>query len=167
MSTRTYQRLDLAARQLETAIGLFIGGHDRFSVITLDAAADGILSQLVNNKGEKTFIEILAGETDDAKAASRSAMGTHVNQLLCVNALKHMDEGDDGYVVLDLFNCAVATILVAVADFVTLRGRGEGFVEAFLLWVRQNLDPKIYNIDCDSGWKPMKDSKAAAPPELP
>jgi hypothetical protein len=83
----------------------------------------------VNNKGEKTFIEILAGETDDAKTASRSAMGTHVNQLLCVNALKHMDEGDDGYVVLDLFNCALATILVAVADFVTLCG-GSGFLDS-------------------------------------
>jgi hypothetical protein len=167
MSTRTYQRLDLAARQLETAIGLFIGGHDRFSVITLAAAADGILSQLANNKGEKTFIEILAGETDDAKTASRSGMGTHVNQLLCVNALKHMDEGDDGYVVLDLFNCALGTILVAVADFVTLRGRGEGFVEAFLLWVRQNLDSKIYNVDCDPDWKPVKATQAADPHELP
>jgi hypothetical protein len=154
MSTRTYQRLDLAARQLETAIGLFIGGHDEFSVITLAAAAGGILSQLVNNKGDKTFIEILAGETDDAKTASRSAMGTHVNQLLCINALKHMDEGDDGNVVVDLFNCTLATILVAVADFVTLRGTGEGFVEAFLLRVRQNLDPKIYNVDCDPDGNP-------------
>jgi hypothetical protein len=133
---------------------LFIGGHDKFSVITLAAAADGILSQLVNDKSEKTFIEILAGETDDAKTASRSAMGTHVNQLLCINTLKHMDEGDDGNVVVDLFNCALATILVAVADFVTLRGRGEGFVEAFLLWARQNLDPKIYNVDCEPDGNP-------------
>ena len=56
MIVERYQRFDLAANQLETAIGLYIGGHDKFSVITLAAAADGILSQLVNKKGEKTFI---------------------------------------------------------------------------------------------------------------
>jgi hypothetical protein len=153
MTLQTYQRFDLAARQLETAIGLFIGGHDKFSVITLAGAADGILSQLVNNVQQKTFIEILADESDDDNTASRSAMGEHVNKILFINAVKHMDEGDDGYVTMDIDQCALGAILKAVANVVTLRGRKVDFVEAFLLWVKLNLDPKIYNVDCDPDWK--------------
>ena len=158
MTLHTYNRFDLAARQLETAVALFIGGHDKFSVITLAAAADGILSQLVANQGKKTFIETLAEEGDDDATASRSAMGMHVNRILFINNLKHMDKGEDGYVVIDdLFNCALATILIALADTVTLCGRGTiGFVETFFLWVTQNLDPKIYNVDCDPAWTPAK-----------
>jgi hypothetical protein len=41
-----------------------------------------------------------------------------------------------------------------MADFVTLNGRGTDFVEAFFAWVKLNLDPAIYNIDCDPDWKP-------------
>lgn len=154
MTLQTHQRLDLAARQLETAIGLYIGGHDKFSVITLAGAADGILSQLVNNAGKKTFIEILADESDDQKTASRGAMGAHVNKILSINAVKHMNEGEDGDVAMDVDQCALAAILTAVSDLVTLRGRSVGFVEAFLLWVKLNLDPKIYNVNCDPDWKP-------------
>jgi hypothetical protein len=57
-------------------------------------------------------------------------------------------------VVMDVEACALASILVAMADFVTLNGRGTDFVEAFFAWVKLNLDPAIYNIDCDPDWKP-------------
>ena len=57
-------------------------------------------------------------------------------------------------VVMDVEECALASILVAMADFVTLNGRGTDFVEAFFAWVKLNLDPAIYNIDCDPDWKP-------------
>jgi hypothetical protein len=99
MAVQSYQRLDLAANQLETAIGLFVGGHNKFSVITLAGAADGILSQLVKNKGEENFTETLLNKDDD-KNLTRGAMGKHVNDILFINALKHMDEHDDGYIVL-------------------------------------------------------------------
>jgi hypothetical protein len=153
MTVERYQRFDLAANQLETAIGLYIGGHDKFSVITLAAAADGILSELVNRKGEKTFIEGLAEKDGDEDTATRSGMGRHVNQILFINALKHMDDGEDGYVFMDVDQCALAAILKAIVNCVTLRGRGVDFIEAFLLWVKLNLDPKIYNVECDPDWK--------------
>jgi hypothetical protein len=153
MAAQIYQRLDLATNQLETAIGLFIGGHDRFSVITLAGAADGIFTQLVNNRGNESFTEILAKEDDD-KTMTVSQMGSHVNTILFVNELKHMDKDDDGYVVMDAEECALATILKALANFVTLRGDKVGFVKAFLLWVRLNLDPRKYNVNCDPNWKP-------------
>ncbi len=153
MTVQTYQRFDLAVNQLDTAVRLFMGGQDRFSVITLAGAADAILSQLVENRGDKTFIEELIEGEEDAKRA-RSTMGKHINDILFINAMKHMDDGDDGNVVMDAEQCAIASILVAIANFVTLRGRGAAFVEVFLAWTKQNLDPTIYNIDCDPNWKP-------------
>jgi hypothetical protein len=153
VTTQIHQRRDLAANQLETAVGLFISGHDRFSVITLAGAADAILSQLVKNKGERTFIEGLIEGAENEKLAC-SDMGKHVNDVLFINALKHMDKDDDGSVVMDVEECALASMLVAMANFVTLNGRGTDFVEAFFAWVKLNLDPAIYNIDCDPDWKP-------------
>jgi hypothetical protein len=153
MAVQNYQRLDLAANQLETAIGLFIRGCDRFSVITLAGAADGILSQLVINKGEENFIDFSLKHDDD-KTLTRSTLGKQVNDMLCINALKHMDEYDDGDVIMDIEQCAVATILKGIDNFVILRGNNVHFVEAFMAWIKLNLDPKIYNVDCDPDWKP-------------
>jgi hypothetical protein len=155
VTAQVHHRFDLAAKQLETAIMLFISGHERFSVITLSAAADAILSQLVNNKGEKTFVEtIVAGSEDELRA--RGEMGKHIHDVLFINALKHLDKGDNDSVVLDVEECALASILVAIANFITLRERGTVFVEAFLLWVKQNLDPTVYNVDCDPNWNPSR-----------
>src|SRR5437868_837860 len=151
MAVQSYQRLDLAANQLETAIGLFISGRDRFSVITLAGAADGIFSQLVIKKGEENFIEFSL-QKDDDKTLTRSTLGAQVNDIIRINELKHMDEEDDGYVVMDIEQCALAAILKAIANFVILRGHVD-FVIAFLAWVKLNLDPKIYNVDCDPDWK--------------
>jgi hypothetical protein len=153
MAAQIYQRLDLATNQLKTAIGLFVGGHDRFSVITLASAADNILTQLVSNNGKETFTEILSREDDD-ETMTISRMGSHVNKILSINELKHLDKGDDDYVLMDTEECAVATILKALANFVTLRGNEIDFVRAFLLWVRLNLDPDRYNVNCDPNWRP-------------
>jgi hypothetical protein len=87
MAVQKYQRLDLAANQLETAIGLFISGRDKFSVITLAAAADGILVQLVINKGADTFIDFSL-QKDDDKTLTRSTLGKQVNDILRINELK-------------------------------------------------------------------------------
>ena len=153
MTAQIYQRHDLAVSQLKTAIMLFVGDHERFSVITLAGAAHTILSQLVENENKESFIGGMVAGAENEKLA-RSAMGKHVNDLLFINALKHMDEGDDGFVAMDVENCAIASILIAISNFVTIRGRGHDFVEAFLAWAKLNLDPTIYNVDGDPDWKP-------------
>jgi len=51
MITKTYRRFELAERQLETAIALFVSGGDKFSVITLAGAVDVILCRLILNSG--------------------------------------------------------------------------------------------------------------------
>jgi hypothetical protein len=67
-----------------------------------------------------------------------------------------MDEGEDGYIFMDVDECALGAILKALANYVKIAGREKDFVQAFLAWVRLNLDPAKYNIHCDPNWEPSK-----------
>lgn len=156
MTIKTYKRLSLAENQLETAIGLFISGGDKFSVITLAGAADVILCRLVLNSGQVNFTDIVILEhSDDCKShQTRAIHGRRINDTLCINDLKHMDADDDGFIVMDVEECALGAILKALANYVLVAGGDKDFVVAFLTWVKQNLDPKKYNINCDPNWKP-------------
>jgi hypothetical protein len=75
-----------------------------------------------------------------------------MNDTLFINHLKHMDDNDNGYIDFDPEECALAAILKAMANYVTLAGRKDGFVQAFLAWLKLNLDPKKYNVECDPNW---------------
>lgn len=156
MTTQTYKKFDLAERQLETAIGLFVSGGDKFSVITLAGAADVILCRLVLNRDQESFTDALIREfsNDNPSKETRATHGREINDTLFINDLKHMDEGEDGYVTMDVEECAVGAILKALANYVAIAGRDKNFLKAFLAWVQLNLDPKKYNIYCDPNWKP-------------
>jgi hypothetical protein len=155
MTSKTYTRHQLAADQLRTAVCLLITGRDRFSVITLAGAADVILSRLVLNSGQENFTDSII-RMDVEKGGperTRAEAGKAVNDMLLVNALKHFDRGDDGTIeVGDLEECALAAILKAMANYVALSGTKEDWVQAFFFWIKQNLDPKKYNVDRDPNW---------------
>lgn len=156
MTIQTYKRLELAEKQLETAIGLFVSGGDKFSAITLAGAADVILCRIVLNARQENFTDSMIRESgeDCLSKETRASHGRQINDTLFINDLKHMDEGEDGYIVLDVSECALGAILKALANYVTIAGREKHFVNAFLAWVRLNLDPKKYNIYCDPNWRP-------------
>lgn len=156
MTIKIYNRLSLTENQLETAIGLFVSGGDKFSVITLAGAADVILCQLVLNSGQENFTDFMIRQhgEDCLSNLNRATHGRQINDTLCINDLKHMDEGEDGFIFMDLEECALGAILKAVANYVLIADRNKHFIKAFLAWVRLNLDPKKYNIHCDPNWKP-------------
>jgi len=156
MTTQTYKKLELAENQLETAIGLFMSGGDKFSAITLAGAADVILCRLVLNAGQENFTDFMIRQSSDdcLSNETRRSHGRQINDTLCINDLKHMDEGEDGYIVMDVDECALGAILKALANYVMIAGREKDFIKAFLAWVRLNLDPAKYNIHCDPNWKP-------------
>ena len=85
---------------------------------------------------------------------TRASHGRQINDTLFINDLKHMDDGEDGYIVMDVDECALGAILKALANYVMIAGREKDFVKAFLAWVLLNLDPTKYNIYCDPNWKP-------------
>lgn len=156
MTLQTYSRLELAENQLEAAIGLFVSGGDKYSVISLAGAADVILCRLVADSGKENFTEhSLQQEVErGAPVATITSHGKDINDTLFINHLKHMDEGEDGYIEFDVEECALGAILKTLVNYVILAGREKDIVQAFLAWVRLNLDPKKYNIHCDPNWKP-------------
>ena len=155
MALKTHKKLDLASCQLETAIGLFISGGDKFSVITLAGAADVILCQLVLNQDEENFTDHLLHNDSDAKDKNltRQKYGRVINDTLSINALKHMDKGNDDLVTLNIEECALGSILKALVNLIKLKGKDIDFVQAFLAWSTLNLDPKKYNIYGDPNWE--------------
>lgn len=134
----THSKLNIAARQLESAVMLFCSGRDRFSAITLAGAADVIISQLLIDEGKENFSDKLM--KNDAEATGvmpeRAAHGRAVNDMLMINVMKHMDPGDSEYVEMDVKVSALATVAKAVANYVSLAGDKADFVQAFKLWAQ-------------------------------
>jgi hypothetical protein len=134
----THSKLDIATAQLRSAVMLFCSGRDRFSATTLAGAADVILSQLLLNAGKENLSDDLMRA--DAKITgvmpARAAHGRAVNDLLMINALKHMDLGDDDHMEMDIRVSALAAVAKAVANYVRLSGDEADFVQAFRLWAQ-------------------------------
>jgi hypothetical protein len=156
MSAREYTRFELAHNQLAAAIALYITNRDRLSAITLAGAADVILSQLVLRSGAPNFTDrMLEKEVEAGRTAiTREIFGREINDMLFINQLKHFDDDAQEIIELDVDECALAAILKALANYVHMPEYKRDLVLAFNVWVKQNLDPQRYNIDCNPTWSP-------------
>jgi hypothetical protein len=137
----THTKIAIAKSQLRSAVFLFASEQDRISAITLAGAADVILSQLLLNDGKENFSDQLMKQEAEKTGVlpARGAHGRAVNNMLMINALKHMDPDDDDDLEMDVFVNSLATVSKAVANYVTLIGdeaHNEDFVETFKLWAR-------------------------------
>jgi hypothetical protein len=153
MSLQKYKRVDLALNQFETAVALFLAKRDYFSVITLAGAADVIFCQVITRKGADNFTEIVAKE--EGKGRSCQELGKEINDMFFINQLKHMDPDEDGYIEFDPCESACGAILKGLVNYKMLAGHNI-VIDDFLVWVRANLDPNVYNIHCDPNWTPIK-----------
>jgi hypothetical protein len=156
----TYTRLQIAENQLQAAMGLFMTGRDRFSVITLAGAADVILTQLSIKAGNEPFTAALLAEhiAGGGAVETREQHGKKVNDVLYINHCKHLDDDEDGYLeVEDVDAAALGAILKALVNYVRIDGFQKDLYYAFRIWMKKNLDPKKYNIDGDPDWKKLDD----------
>jgi len=139
MSAALHSKLDIARAQLGSAVMLFANEIDGVSAITLAGAADVILSQLLLNAGKKNFSDELMKKEAETSGVmpARDAHGHAVNNMLMINALKHMDSGDDDFLEMDVFVSSLATVAKAVANYVMLIGvsaHEQDFVKVFKMW---------------------------------
>jgi hypothetical protein len=144
---KTHSKLDIAREQLRTAVMLYCTGRDRFSAITLAGAADVILSQLLLNGGKENFSDLIMKKDTEITGAmpERAAHGRAVNDMLMINAMKHMNPGDDEYLEMDVRISGLATVSKAVSNYVKLCGYDAEFVEVLRYWAAvfmpRGLDP--------------------------
>lgn len=147
---KTYTRLQLAEEQLKASINLFIGGMDRFSVITLAGAADVILARLAIKTGRDSFTTDLLNVhiAKGGEVKTREQFGKKINDLLLINHCKHLDADEDGYVDIDdLESTALAAILKALVNYTRVEGYDKVLVLWFRTWAKDNLDPTKYNLN--------------------
>jgi hypothetical protein len=120
MNLETFDKRQVATRQLETAIELFESGGDRFSVITLAGAAAEIFDTFIKRKeqtpGFESFIDgvvklspMLTGEPMTRADAYRIANYAR-------NGLKHADRNGPT-VTLDVEEEAIDMIKRAISGF--------------------------------------------------
>ena len=147
MAKSKYQRIDLAAQQLERAVVMFLQGQDRFSVITLAGAASGILTQLVLNAKKQPFVDyarLIQSKYFGPTTPPRDKFNRHINDQFGIHALRHHAANDPPTIDMDEEKAAENAITRAICDYIELRGQSEPFVIAFLnsTWMTRD-GPKI------------------------
>lgn len=144
MTTERYHKSEIARRQLETAVHLFLSGRDRSSVITLAGASSVILDRLVRNEGKEPFVDYACRVHREliGHSPKRRSYSHHIDKRLGVIAHKHLSKDDDETVELDLEKMACDALTRALADYVTLYGQEEPFVKAFFNWAWKSKDGK-------------------------
>lgn len=135
-------RTEIARRQLQTAVELFLQGLDRSSVITLAGAASNVLDGLVRKAGKEAFIDYARRVHDHLVGGTpkRQTYSHHIDKKLGVVAHKHLGAADPETVELDLEKQAADVLARAIADYTTLYGQDEAFVKAYLQWAWVNTD---------------------------
>ena len=93
-------KLNVATRQLDVAIDLFLSEKDPLAVITLAGAAEEILGVLAKNNGKDNMIDALK-ELDKKLTGGRDfkILNNEVNGLR--NALKHANNLDEDFIDFD------------------------------------------------------------------
>lgn len=115
-------KTDVALTQLEDAIDLFLSGK-RLSSITLAAAADGVFSGLLKQKGGKSSAEETWESIEQARertglniAGDRTRKDAFNEWNWHQNRLKHHDDRDDEWLEINVFDHAYYAIKRALAD---------------------------------------------------
>lgn len=136
MAQTSLSKLQLAQRQLETAIGLFVSRRDRVSALTLAGAADGILHGLVLKAGKLPFSDYALGvrEALSNQTPAKARFAKHINDTLNINDLKHMDPAGPASVSFDPDLSALGAILKAIANHHQLVPEHPAFIKAMLQW---------------------------------
>ena len=111
-------KLDVATRQLDVAIDLFLSEKDPLAVITLAGAAEEILGVLAKNNGKDNMIDALK-ELDKKLTGGRDfkILNNEVNGLR--NALKHANNLDEDFIDFDE-DAPVAYLMRAIVNYIRL-----------------------------------------------
>lgn len=126
MAIAKHHRLEMAKRQLETALNLYFEGADMYSVITLAGAADEIFGQALRAQGqEPRLIEL----SKSVAAIYKKLYGKEITEKSVAerandarNALKHWSETQPLEVEFDVLEEAKDMLERGIANHWALYG---------------------------------------------
>lgn len=136
------KKFDVAKAQLETAVWIFLNGHDRSSVCTLAGAASGILDNLVKRTGKESFVDYARRihQSVSGHTPKRQSYIHHIEKKLAITPNKHLSINDADGVEIDLEASARDALIRALADYTLLAGQDEPFVKAFFQYCWSSMD---------------------------
>jgi hypothetical protein len=129
---------EIAKRQIDTAIELFLEGKDYLSVVTLAGAGEEILGKLLVRHSKKNMIDYLK-ELDRQLSGGREfkIVNQEINGFR--NSLKHAnDEADDEISIAEGHEHAIAILSRAITNYALFEGRLSSTMDQFLKWLRNN-----------------------------
>lgn len=136
---KTLSNLEIAHRQIERAIALFLDEEDFVSALTLAGAAEEILRKLLNREGKEHWLDSIStgalkalgfrkrelGSTEALRAKKEIANIANRHK----NAFKHYNS--DGTVTLLVDVAAAEMIERAISNYFDLTRRKTGAMERF------------------------------------
>ncbi len=125
---------EIARRQIDTAIDLFLQGKDYLSVVTLAGAGEEVIGNLLIRAKQKNILSHLKRllEGREFKVANQEINGFR-------NALKHANNpGEDLIDVAQDQEHAIAMLSRALANYSALERGLSPKMEQFYIWLQQN-----------------------------
>lgn len=135
MAVEKHNRLEMATRQLETALALYFEGQDYYSAITLAGAADEVFGQVLREQGQEPRVEEIA---KSVAAIYKKLHGTEITPKSVAdranharNALKHWSANQPLVVEFDVLEEAKDMVERGIANYWALYGDLTAAMERF------------------------------------
>ena len=139
MTTIVAYKTDIAVKQLETAIKLFLERKDYICAITLAGASEEILGKLVERVDKKSAIKSLIESLKtiySINISDKELISKHLN--FARNTLKHANVTDEDKVELDAQTEAISLILRAIDNLIRLDKSVSYNTPNFFVWLNNN-----------------------------
>ena len=117
----TAHKIDIAVKQLETAIDLFIDHKDYICAITLAGAAEEILGTLIRRSGKIASMDELSNILQSKYAPEltiRQIQDQYLNKSR--NSLKHANIVEEDIIEIEIYPEAISIIARAIGNLLKL-----------------------------------------------
>ena len=143
MAEETYEKLDIACQQLNTAIDLFFEDANHFSVITLTGAAEEILGRYMELIGKQSSLD---GIVKGTALVHKHLYGEELPHKefkfranMARNSIKHLDSDEDLNVMFDSKEEMINMLVRATDNYFGMEIPESDQVRKFNEWYMENV----------------------------
>ena len=130
-------KTEIARRQIETAIDLFLSDKDFVSALSLAGAAEDVIGALLRRKGEKSMLENLH-VWDQETTREKVSFGDFARKTnLTRNTLKHANEATEDEIEVFRWE-AVQMLMRALCNWTALGETPTAKMREFNNWLQRN-----------------------------
>jgi seryl-tRNA synthetase len=137
-------KVEVARRQIDSAIDLFLEDKDYLSVITLAGAGEEIIGNLLSRDQKKNMIDHLIALDKELTNGGRAFKEVNREINSFKNSLKHANQpAEDLLDVAESKDHAIAMLSRAMTNYGLLKGELTSKMEEFHIWL-QKYRPELF-----------------------